>query len=61
MEDVHVLGLILILLIIFVVWLFVWVSRLQDEVTNMRYIKAQKKENGEWELTTRDNKTIFDL
>jgi len=42
------------------VWTYSEIKKLRNQVANMRYIKAVKKD-GSYELTTKEGKTIFEL
>lgn len=33
----------------------------KDEIAGMRYIKVKQKDDGSWELTSKDGKSIFEL
>ena len=63
METIILIVLSILNLGLIILAFFFWrvIARLRDEVTNMRYIKVLKNEDGSFTLTTRDGNTIFEL
>jgi len=51
----------LALLALLVLWLFRKLSAVQDELTNMRYIRVKENPGGGYTLTSQDGKDIFEL